>query len=733
MNANIVVPWQKFRAGIEQLDSSAYFIAVRRGLALPLPLIMLGAFVLLLRFPPTASAQAFLTELFGPRLDSFCDTLLTGTFGIGSLVAMYGFSDTLTTLHNQRLGHRTVNPTVAAMIVVSCFFTVLAPTDGSSLMASLALGQGLFVALAVASIGASLFLKLCSIRRLRIPIGSFGNDPLVSDVFTVIPAAALTIMTFAAIRLVPGWLGGPDVSSAVSSAFPTPLPTLANSLTFGIGYEALAQVLWLLGIHGPNALYFVQQHVLDPAASANIAALAATGHPPFIFTHEFFSAFARMGGSGGTLSLLLALLLVSREARQRKFALIMLLPALFNVNEPILFGLPLVLNPAYALPFIVAPLLQALIAYAAIVTNLMPHLAHSVAWTTPALFSGYAVTGSLSGTLVQALCLAAGTLVYAPFVRLADMLAAQKTRQTIASLLDITESPESILKAKRLLELPGNAGRMAVALANDLEDAIKRGTQLFLEFQPQVDMQTGRIFGAEALLRWQHPALGSIAPPIVVTLADDTGQTDLLGLHVLSLACRQRGAWRGIVPDDFVIAVNLSPRQLLNGEFHQRVIEILAREGLSPSVLELEITEYTVFLPDSNALDNLKRLREAGVKVALDDFGMGQTSLHYLRELPLDTVKIDKSLADVVADAINEHIVKSIADLSRSLDLSLVVEGVETQMQLERLSTLGCHRFQGYLFSRPLSADICAQFVCGKDRQEGAAWAAVNRCEQNCG
>lgn len=721
MNAKIVVAWQKIRTGIEQLDGSAYFIAIRRGLALPLPLIMLGAFALLVRFPPTARGQALLTAVFGPHLDALCDAVLAGTFGIGSLVAMYGFSDTLTTLHNQRLGHRMVNPTVAAIVVVSCFFTAFAPTDGTSFMASLSLGQGLFWALAVASVGGSLFLKLCSIRRLRLPIGSFGNDPLVADAFTVIPAAALTIVSFAVIKAIPTWIAGPGTIEAMGSALPSPVPALANSLTFCVGYEALSQVLWLFGIHGPNALFFLQQHVLDPASHANVAALAAGTHPPFIFTFEFFSAFARMGGSGGTLSLILALLLVSRTPRQRKFALLMLLPALFNVNEPILFGLPLVLNPAYAIPFVLAPLLQATIAYAAIVAHLMPRLAHSVPWTTPALYSGYAVTGSLAGTLVQAACLAAGTLVYAPFVRIADMLAAQKTRHTIASLLEITESPESILKAKRLVELPGNAGRMAVALANDLENAIKRGDELFLEFQPQVDMKTGRIFGAEALLRWQHPALGRIAPPIVVTLADDTGQTDVLGLHVLSLACRQRSAWRGIVPDDFVIAVNLSPRQLLNEAFHRRVVDILNQEGLSPSLLELEITEYTVFLPEGNALDNLKHLRDAGVKVALDDFGMGHTSLHYLRELPLDTVKIDKSLADVVADTVNEHIVKSIADLSRTLDLSLVVEGVETEAQLKCLSTLGCHRFQGYFFSRPLAPDVCAEFVSGNAQYDWAA------------
>lgn len=108
-----------------------------------------------------------------------------------------------------------------------------------------------------------------------------------------------------------------------------------------------------------------------------------------------------------------------------------------------------------------------------------------------------------------------------------------------------------------------------------------------------------------------------------------------------------------------------------------------------------------------------KRLREAGVKVALDDFGMGHTSLHYLRELPLDTVKIDRSLADVTAGSVNEHIVRSIAGLSRTLNISTVVEGVETERQLTRLFALGCDRFQGYFFSRPLAAHVCEQFVLG--------------------
>ena len=717
MNTKVPAPKLSFSTIVERIDRRPYFIPIRRGLALPLPLIMVGALALLLRFPSSAGMRRFLTDTFGSNLNFFCDNLLAATFGIGSLVALYGFTDSLTNLHNQRLGHRQVNPAVATIVVVSCFFTLIAPNDHEALVASLSLGQGLFGAIFVASFGGYLFLKLCSIRFLRLPLNNLSNDPLVGDVFTVMPAGILTILSFAVVKAMLVWAGWSNFIGAFSTLLTAPFLNSSNSLRFGIGYEIATQILWLFGVHGPNALYAVQQNVLAPAALANAAAVASGGHPQFIFTYDFFSAFARMGGSGGTLSLILALLLVSRTVRGRKLALFMMLPALFNINEPLLFGLPIVLNPVYAIPFVLAPVVQILIAYAAIVGHLMPKTGYSIAWTTPALFSGYAATGSLSGTLVQLLSLVVGTAIYAPFVRMAEYLAERKGLEVLASLLRIAESSETNPTAKRCLDLPGDEGRMAMALASDLEDAIKIEGQIFLEFQPQVDLQTGRVFGAEALLRWQHPFLGRVAPPIVVTLADDIGQIDHLGLHILSLACSQRSAWRDVLPDDFVISVNLSPRQLLDREFHQKVIDILHREHLPPSTLELEITESTMLLPDVNAIGNLKRLRELGVKVALDDFGMGHTSLHYLRELPLDTVKIDRSLADVSPGSVNEHIVKSIANLSRMLDLSLVVEGVESEQQLRCLSAIGCNRFQGYFFSRPIAADACRDFVLDANRE----------------
>ncbi len=706
-----------FVALVDRIDNLPYFVAIRRGLALPLPLIAMGALALLLRYPPSTGMQRFLTEHLGSHLDSFADSLIAGTFGIGGLVALLGFADAFTTLHNQRLADRHVSPAAAAIVVVSCFFMVVVRDGEGGLPASLSLGQGMLGALLVASFAGVFFLKLCSIRMLRVPLNHLSNDPLIGDVLTVIPAGMLTIFCFAVLREVLVLAGWPDVGRALSSLLSSPFSASSNSLLFSVAYEALAQILWLLGIHGPNALYAIQHDILIPASHANVAALASGGHPKFIFTEDFFPSFARMGGSGGTLSLILALLTTSRTARGRKLALIVMLPALFNVNEPLLFGLPIVFSPVYAIPFVLVPIIQIVIAYTAIIAHVMPMPGHSVVWTTPALYNGYAVTGSFAGTLVQLLSLAVGAMVYAPFVRLSERLAARKSQEVLESLLRFAESPDAGFKAKRCFDLPGSEGRMAVALASDLGDAMKRPGQIFLEFQPQIDLQTGRVFGAEALLRWQHPFLGRVAPPIVVKIADDVDQIDRLGLQILSLACRQRSAWVGVLPDDFVIAVNLSPRQLMDREFHQKVIGILQRERLSPRLLELEITESTMVLPDVNTIRNLTRLREVGVKIALDDFGMGHTSLHYLRELPLDTVKVDRSLTDVTPGSVNEHIVRSIADLSRTLNLSLVVEGVENESQLRRLSVLGCRRFQGYFFSRPLTAPRCEEFVLAAHRE----------------
>ena len=672
---------------------------------------MVGALTLMVRYPPVAGVQTFLEQTFGPHLNDVCDIIIAGTFGIAALVALFGFSGELTTHYNQKAARLAVNPLITAVVVLSCFFIIVAPQDDVSLAAALSLSDGLLVALVVAALGGSLFLHLSRIRQLRMPLRGLNNDPVVGDVFSVMPAGMLTILVFAGVKAALIAFNIHSTSELLGRALATPFQGAGDNLLFAMGYVAMTQVLWLFGTHGPAVLNVVQQDLLIPATIANNIAAANGQTPEFVFTSSFFDVFTRIGGSGSTLSLIIALIFFSRSGGTRKFALVAIIPALCNVNEPILLGIPLVLNPIYAIPFVVTPIVQTIIAYAATVLEWMPHTSFNTMWTTPALVSGYSVTGSLSGSVVQFVNIVAGVAAFAPFVVLADKRSYLNSRNVISHLLDIAESPDDGARATRYVNLSGEPGRMALALANDLEAAFERPDQIFLDYQPQIDGRRGKITGIEALLRWQHPHFGRIAPPITVALAEDIGMINALGHHVLTLACRQRMAWRDHIPDHIRMAVNASPRQLQNGQFAREVLSALVQTGLPPELLEIEITETSVLTPSDQTIKTLETLHEMGVRIALDDFGMGHTSLYYLREFPIDTVKIDRSLTILDNGQVNEQIVQSIVDLSTKMQFDIVVEGIEEEQQLLRFRNIGCEVFQGYLFSRPLSPDACLDFM----------------------
>ena len=372
------------------------------------------------------------------------------------------------------------------------------------------------------------------------------------------------------------------------------------------------------------------------------------------------------------------------------------------------------LNPAFAIPFLLVPAVQTVVAYAATVLNFVPYTTVGVAWTTPPLISGYVATGSINGAILQVVNLGLGFLLYLPFVALSDAVREKHGKQVMQDLMDSASRCDSGSQGSRkCLNLPGEVGRLAYTLAADLERTLNAGTtnQLYLVFQPQCNHVTKRVTGIEALLRWDHPTYGPVAPPIIIALAEDMNLIDRLGQFILTEACKQRSAWSAAVPHDLVIAVNITPRQLRNTNFAQMVLGTLHDQGLSPTQLELEITESSILEPDARTLDLLTRLRVLGVRLAIDDFGMGHTSLRYLRAFPVTTVKVDRSLTESLNSNVQEQIVRSILDLSRCLHISTIVEGVEDEQQLHAFTDIGYQTFQGYYFSRPLSGSECLNFV----------------------
>ncbi|MGB8259691.1 MAG: EAL domain-containing protein, partial [Terracidiphilus sp.] len=231
--------------------------------------------------------------------------------------------------------------------------------------------------------------------------------------------------------------------------------------------------------------------------------------------------------------------------------------------------------------------------------------------------------------------------------------------------------------------------------------AIRAG-QFVLWYQPQVS--ASRLVGAEALLRWNHPRRGLLAPGEFIGLAEETGLILPLGSWVLIEACRQIAHWssRENTPP-VTVAVNISARQFRQPDFVEQVLDALERSGANPEQLTLELTESMLAENLDDLITKMTSLKMLGVHFSLDDFGTGYSSLTYLKRLPLDQLKIDRSFVqDILDDPTSGAIAQTIVSLSRAMNLSVLAEGVETEEQRRFLVKLGCDAFQGYLFSRPL-------------------------------
>ena len=249
------------------------------------------------------------------------------------------------------------------------------------------------------------------------------------------------------------------------------------------------------------------------------------------------------------------------------------------------------------------------------------------------------------------------------------------------------------------------AAQERMALERDLRHALERH-ELFLLYQPQVEIASGSIIGAEALLRWQHPTRGLISPAQLIPIAEETGLIEEIGKWILNAACAQTQAWRASGLPMQRIAVNLSVRQFNSRELIPMVSRALAGCGLPASALELEITESLAMEDVPYSIDMLRALKELGVDIALDDFGTGYSSLAYLRRLPLDKLKVDKSfVCNLEQDPADAVLVKTICDLGHTLNLRTIAEGIETAGQLEYLRQIGCEEAQGYHFSPPITPD----------------------------
>jgi PAS domain S-box/diguanylate cyclase (GGDEF) domain len=253
---------------------------------------------------------------------------------------------------------------------------------------------------------------------------------------------------------------------------------------------------------------------------------------------------------------------------------------------------------------------------------------------------------------------------------------------------------------------------LRLEMESQLYSALER-QEFIVYYQPQFDLTTGKAYGAEALIRWRHPIMGLVPPSDFIPLSEETGLIVPIGAWVVQTACMQARSWcsTGVMPG-VLIAVNLSPRQFHRADVVKLVKDALDYSGLPPECLELEITESLAMQDVEYSVRTLHALADLGVQLAIDDFGTGYSSLNYLKKMPVNTLKIDRSFVrDITTDPDDSAIVSAVISMAHSLGLRVIAEGVETEEQLNVLRALNCDRAQGYHFSRPLPADDAAEFL----------------------
>ena len=695
------------------LNEAPLLRAFRYGVMLVMPLLLGAVLAILFNNFPLAIYQDFMTGLFGPNWKHPGAVLYNSTIEILAIATTITISACLVDQHNQTRPTQAVLPVIGTVTAISCLFILIGPSFGSGGMILPWIGiKGLFGALVISCVACSLFLRLCRVRKLRLSFYSEGADPILPQMFDTLAPALCTMLIFVAIREVLSSFGVVSLQQTFYEAIQSLFADAGTSFGLGALYAFLVDVFWFFGIHGADVLDPITHNVLIKGMELNSIAINNHEAPTHIFTKYLFEVYVFLGGSGATLGLLAAIFIRSRDFGTRRVATLSLVPGIFNINELLVFGLPIVLNPAFLLPFVLVPVLLLGISYVAVLSGLVPLPVYQVDWITPPLLNSYLATGSWKGVALQVFNLAVATLVYIPFVDLADRIKIVNRRNVFSELVGIAESGTRGPSGKRCTDRPGGVGALARSLSADMLKNINTGDEfIHLRFQPRVNLVENNVPCVEALLRWKHPFYGYVPPILVLAIAEDAGLIKQLDTLVVRMAFEQQAEWRenGIVT---TVSINLSENQLQDKTFPALLDLMFSRTGLPKDALLCEVREALALHPEGKYLPALKAIHATGARLAIDDFGKGYQALSQLDQLPLDELQMDRALIIGVSDnKTHQDLLCRIQEMCFQKGIKTSAEYIESREQLETLLELNFSTFQGYHFSEPVLADKCAEFI----------------------
>jgi PTS system cellobiose-specific IIC component len=693
---------EKFTAWTQLISENKYIRAVRHGLIFSIPALVIGSFAILLLELPLENYRLFMFRVFGHDWYRLASFVIEATNQSLALFFLLGVSYDLADAHerNSVIGVGRYKSFVAILVAVACY-TIFATIQLEDIFLFKNDTDGVFLAILIAIASTEIFCRISSIKRLQFNFHSDTTNPAVSKVFETLGSAVITILIFSFLRTLLAHFGitaRDNISELLIMIFQNDMTTgLLSSLVFTF----VRGVLMVFGIFSSGALSSVMQTVYRPADNANYQAHLIGLDSPYIITESFLYSFVFIGGVGATIGLVLGALFIRKRNNMYRLAQISLVPALFNINQIIIYGLPVIFNPIFVIPFVMTPVVLLLTSYIAVASGLVAPAIYTVSTYMPPLLSGYLVTHSYSGVFLQLFNIIVSVGIYFPFLILHERLRERDFEKSKTQLIYSTQN-RFVVEEHYLTYRNDGIGGAARVLSADLRQAIRQ-RELYLQYQPKVDIKSQTIIGVEALVRWRHTEYGNIPPPVIIALAEEGGFIDDLGFWIINEAASCLRGWREKGLTRISMAINLSAYELNDLRIVYKIAETLVKYEIPAHLFEVEITENMELSVNKKVVRTLDKLLTLKVPLTIDDFGMGYSSAVYLKHFPISTLKIDRVLSvDAVKDKKSEAILTSIINMCNQLNIKVVVEYVETHEQLEALIEKGCHIFQGYLFSRPL-------------------------------
>ena len=665
------------------------------------PIFIIGAFSLTLQNFPVPAVAQWIREAFDGLLYNGLEFVYDATYGMVAIyvliVLAFRYSIVLTNGFSSLNVLNTITAIASYMILIAGdTFVDGNMVDVKAFLQDNTSADNIFLAVFVAIVATRLTLWISGAMKKN------SQEPLLRTDFSrsvkgMLPMVA-TMCIFVAITLVvKGLTGYNRVGDLFVDIIVQPFKMLGQNVISGTLLVFVESFVWFFGLHGANMF-------------KELTSLIFVDGSDGIFSKTFLDMYTVLSGTGITIGLIIASLCVVKDREHKKLMGISLIPGIFNINEMVIYGVPVVLNLPLIIPFVLTPVMSFLIAYGATTLGIVPVVSTTVEWTTPAVFSGYMATGSWKGAALQIVIILISVFIYLPFVKLNEKVKNALYEEKIVQLTEMYKEAEQQNKTIYFSTLPNKLVTVAARIGNCLKYDMKR-EKITIHYQPQHNSE-GKVVSSEALLRWKADTDKVIYPPLAVAIAKEfriyDSMTEIIVEEALADVVRIHKEIGEYIP----VSINIDVEQLLNKSFINWVIGRVKYYGIPEGTLGLEITEQQNLVGASNLSEILDKFKEHGIIVSIDDFSMGYTSLAYLQMNQFDYIKLDGGIVkNLDKNERSKDIVDSLINLGKNLGFEVIAEYVENKELQGILEGMGCNKYQGYLYSPAVGIDEYIEYI----------------------